>query len=70
MDSTRISELACEVRKLDRKIDEIQRSLEGELRELRSEVRLHKIEALTKLQAIVAAFVVWCLVICIAATRS
>lgn len=59
MDATRITELISEVRELHKKVDELD-----------WKVRMLKIDALTKMQAIVAVFIVWCLIIFIAATRS
>lgn len=69
MDTTRISELASQVRELDRKVDRMPRDLQFEIYELDSKIGRLKMEALTKTQAISAAFVVWCLIILIAAAR-
>jgi len=59
MDATRITELTSEVRELHKKVDELD-----------WKVRMLKIDALTKVQAIVAVLIVWCLIIFITATRS
>ena len=59
MDATRITELISEVRELHKKVDELD-----------WKVRMLKIDALTKVQAIVAVLIVWCLIIFITATRS
>lgn len=56
MDTTRISELASKVHELSMKIDTIQWKLEGKIRELDSKVELLEIAALTKIQAIIAAY--------------
>jgi len=59
MDATRITELTSEVRELHKKVDELD-----------WKVRMLKIDALTKVQAIVAVLIVRCLIIFITATRS
>lgn len=69
MDTTRISELASKVHELSMKIDTIQWKLEDKIRELDSKVELLKIAALTKIQAIIAAYLVFYVVVLIAASR-
>ncbi len=58
MDTTRIFDVASEVSKLDRRVHE-----------LSSDVRTLQLEALTKIQAMLAAFFVFCVIIVLAGIR-